>query len=142
MGHTSEEICLINPELKLYSIDPWMDEYKSHEEVARERLKPYNCEIIKKTSMEAVKDFEPNSIDFVYIDGDHSFDCVLEDLTEWSKIVRKDGLVSGHDYLYVNHSHRRKPVRVAVDKYLKENGIEKFFMVNKNNQSSWFFIKK
>ena len=91
--------------------------------------------------MEAVKDFKPESIDFVYIDGDHSFETVYEDLTEWSKIVKKGGIVSGHDYFKVSFSHRRKPVMLAIDKYLAENNIEKFFMVNHRNESSWFFVK-
>jgi len=140
-GDYSKALCLANPELKLYSIDPWQGEDEPSEKIAREMLKPYNCEIIKKTSMEAVKDFKPESIDFVYIDGDHSFESVTEDLNAWEKIVRKGGIISGHDYFRVRFSHRRKPVRIAVDKYLNEHNIEKFFMVSKNHQSSWFWVK-
>jgi hypothetical protein len=85
----------------LYCIDPWeldkgYEEYWADEqskldelyEETKKRLSGYNCEIIRKTSMEAVKDFEPNSLDFVYIDANHHFDYVVNDIIEWEKIVR------------------------------------------------------
>ena len=42
-------------------------------------LKEYNVEIIRKTSMEAVKSFTPRSLDFVYIDGNHSYPFINKD---------------------------------------------------------------
>lgn len=98
---------------QLYSIDPWQaytdyhdPNYKKFQDrqdelyaIAQESLKIYpNCTIIRKTSMEAVKDFEDGSLDFVYIDGHHGFKYVAEDLWEWSKKVRKGGVIAGHDY--------------------------------------------
>ena len=97
--------------LKLYGVDPYLyyedcvmygkqnvieDTYK----IAKKVLAPYEYTIIRKTSMEAVKDFEDESIDFVYIDGNHSFKYVAEDIWEWSKKVRKGGTISGHDYMF------------------------------------------
>ena len=119
-GEYSEILCVQNPNLKLYCIDPWtVYETKENEfysqnqealdsfyEETKQRLAPYNCEIIKKTSMEAVEDFAPNSLDFVYIDANHDFDHVTEDLREWAKIVRTDGIVSGHDYGHYKHKDR------------------------------------
>ncbi len=49
--------------------------------------------------MDALEDFEDNSLDFVYIDGDHNFKHISEDIYEWTKKVRSGGIVSGHDYL-------------------------------------------
>jgi predicted O-methyltransferase YrrM len=140
-GNFSEELCLGIPGLKLYCIDPWMGDYESHMEEAVKRLAPYNCEIIRKTSMEAIKEFAPGDLDFVYIDGDHSYDRVLEDLNGWTNIVREDGIISGHDYLNVKFIHRRMWVRKAVNNYLEQHPIiDKFFMAHKNSQSSWFFV--
>lgn len=92
--------------------------------------------------MDAVKDFAPSSLDFVYIDGDHFYDRVLEDLTEWSKIVKPGGIISGHDYLTHGHPEIGVPVKMAIDKYVAERKVAKLFMVNKNYSSNWFFINE
>src|SRR3972149_7377656 len=106
-GDYSAELCANNPELKLYCIDSWGTplpgkgegvDKKNAFRKAQKLLAPYNCELIKKFSMDAVKDFEDNSLDFVYIDGNHHFDYVAQDIINWAKIVRPGGIVSGHDY--------------------------------------------
>jgi len=104
------------PDLKLISIDPWFlnrpDAQKS-KKFAFKLLKNYeNCRIIEKTSMEAVCCVPYESLDFVYIDGDHSFDAVICDLVEWTKRVRKGGIVSGHDYI-----QKYRGLRTAVNTY-------------------------
>lgn len=142
MGHYSEQLCLVNPELELYSVDPWDGEYKTHYEEAVKRLAPYSCKIITETSMDAVVGFAKNSIDFVYIDGNHSYDSVYEDITEWTKRVKPGGIVSGHDYLTLKHNEVGREVKRAVDLYVKENKIKRLFRVHRNYQSSWFFVKE
>jgi predicted O-methyltransferase YrrM len=141
MGHYSEQLCMLNPELKLYSVDPWEGEYKTHYEEAKKRLTPYNCEIMIDKSMDVVRKFEDNSIDFVYIDGDHSFKGVTEDLTEWTKKVKPGGIVSGHDYLTLKHNETGQEVKRAIDLYIAEHNIKMLFRVHRNYQSSWFFVK-
>lgn len=41
---------------------------------------------------------EGQLLDFVYIDGDHSYKGVKRDIKEAKKIVKEDGIISGHDY--------------------------------------------
>jgi predicted O-methyltransferase YrrM len=66
--------------------------------------------------MEAVKDFKDESLDFVFIDGNHQYSYVLEDITEWSKKVRSGGIVSGHDYFeFLDNGVIR-----AVNEYVKQ----------------------
>lgn len=98
-GYYAKWLLTINKGLKLYCIDPWAayEEYiEQHDsdgqklldaayEKAKERLKPFDCTLIKKSSMEAVKDFPDNSLDFVYIDGNHTFQYVVNDIAEWEK---------------------------------------------------------
>lgn len=103
--------------MKVYGVDPWLSylEFEHHKwqkrqnynyKVARRRLSKYpNVTIIKKMSMDAVKDFEDNSLDFVYIDGNHRFKWIAEDMMEWGYKVRKGGVISGHDYAYFNHRY-------------------------------------
>lgn len=71
----------------------------------RERFKDKpNLEFIRKTSKEASKCFLDNSLDFVYIDADHSYDCVWEDLNLWFPKVKVGGWLAGHDisHIYVS----------------------------------------
>lgn len=119
-GEYSEILCKANPEAKLYSIDPWIP-HKGYTDFVRTgtfekaytktkaRLAPYNCEIIKKFSMDAIKDFADESLDFVYIDGDHNFQNCTNDIAEWSKKIRYGGIISGHDYIRHN-----KPTNIHV----------------------------
>jgi hypothetical protein len=111
-GDFSEKFCRAG--LTHYAIDPWQS-YPDYEETqgqkrldilydyTKRKLSPYpNGKIIRKTSMEAAEDFADESLDYVYIDGNHQFRYVADDLAEWSKKVRKGGVISGHDYIYTN----------------------------------------
>jgi hypothetical protein len=39
------------------------------------------------------------SVDFVYIDANHTYDCVKEDIGLWAPKVRSGGILGGHDYI-------------------------------------------
>lgn len=143
--------------MKLFGVDPYIwypdctvygkKEYIDNAyKIAQETLADYNYTIIRKTSMKAVKDFEDESLDFVYIDGNHLFKYVTEDIVEWSKKVKKGGVVSGHDFRYFI-----KPgvceVKEAVLDYTKKNAIPKWYILGKRDEGkrdkfrSWFWIK-
>ncbi len=155
--------------LQIYAVDPYMayDDYdeKHRDFQARQdylyaRLKkvmaPFpNCTIVRKTSMDAVKDFENGSLDFVYIDGHHGFKYVAEDLWEWSKKVRKGGIVSGHDYALARKKNQHDPyvlhARYVLDAYVKAFRIAPFFVLGRHNAPegekrdkwrSWMFINQ
>ena len=50
------------------------------------------------SSEEAVKVFEPKSLDVVFIDGDHHFKPVCNDIWKWSRRLKEGGTLCGHDY--------------------------------------------
>ena len=166
-GEYAEILCKKNPEAKLYCIDPWKKikdyfEYRSdslHEKYYREtkeRLEKFNCELIRKTSIEAVKDFEDDSIDYVYIDGNHSFPSVVNDIYEWSKKVRKGGIISGHDWYKAkgypkNGKNITHHVIEAVSGYTKAYKIKPWFVLGteakiegqiRDKSRSWLWIKE
>jgi hypothetical protein len=108
-GDFSVELCRANPELHMLCVDPWTayKEYIDHTrhdliagayESAKKALAPYNATIVRQFSAEAVKGVPDESLDFVYIDGNHSFLDVVQDLEWWSRKVRLGGIVAGHDY--------------------------------------------
>jgi hypothetical protein len=109
-GDFSSYICKTLPDAKIYSIDPWSF-YPTHKNFRKQRdhdrayeraqriLHVYpNNTIIKKWSVDAAKDFEDESLDFVFIDGDHEFQAITNDIAVWLKKIRKGGIISGHDY--------------------------------------------
>jgi len=163
-GEFTEKFCKAG--LKMYAIDPWLafpgqgrtqqkqdrqDFLYSH---TQRVLAPYDCKIIRATSMDALKHFKDGSLDFVYIDGDHSFRYIAEDIYEWAKKVKRGGMVAGHDYYCtspeaVNIVVNVKPV---VDAYTKCFGINNWWIFGRSKPIelearydkvySWMFFKK
>jgi predicted O-methyltransferase YrrM len=160
-GIYSEILCKANPNLKLYCVDAWTAyrEYRDHVsqdklnkfyEEAKTRLSAYNCEIINKFSMEAVKQFENNSLDFIYIDANHEIPWVIEDIFWWSKKVRPGGIISGHDYYESKRKNTKCHVKYAVDCYVRSYRISPWFLLGmkekngimiRDHSRSWFWIK-
>jgi hypothetical protein len=174
-GKFSKHVCRTIRDVKLYGIDPW-DAYDGyverkgergqqtlnrHYEEAKGRLAPYDCELIKAYSLDAVKQFEDNSLDFVFIDANHSFEYAVDDMAAWSKKVRPGGIVSGHDYWnsrdgfgalrlpiddFVRHLTDKEKIAVcqvkdAVDAYTLAYQINPWFVTGADDMSSWFWVK-
>jgi predicted O-methyltransferase YrrM len=41
---------------------------------------------------------KPSWIDFLFIDGDHSYAAVAQDISLWLPLMNPGGVISGHDY--------------------------------------------
>lgn len=141
-GRYSEILCEKIPDLELIAVDPFYR--RGHYEKAKERLQKYNVKIIKKTSMEAVLGIDNGFLDFVFIDGNHRFDFVVEDLIGWARKVRSDGIVAGHDYYQFHDSG----VIEAVNAYVEVHEINLNLTLwdydgHKDDRCpSWWFYKK
>lgn len=143
------------PDLKLYGVDCWetskeyrktfIDRTVQYEKEAREVLAKHGDRsvLIKKYSLDAVKDFEDESLDFIFIDGNHDFQNVTNDIVEWSKKVKKGGIISGHDYVMANPGYERIDVKNVVDAYTDAYGIGTWFVLEQTaNYPSWLWIKQ
>src|SRR3990167_907724 len=74
--------------------------YVNAERMFIERTKDVpNIIKIKKSSVEAAKDFQDGSLDAVYIDAAHDEDSVREDIRTWRAKIKPGGILSGHDYV-------------------------------------------
>lgn len=54
--------------------------------------------IVRKKSTEAAKDYEDESLDIVFIDACHEYECVSEDIAAWLPKVKIGGILAGHDF--------------------------------------------
>ena len=52
----------------------------------------------RQYSYKAVVDFADESLDFVYIDGNHQYEFVLRDLQDFALKLKPGGLLFGHDF--------------------------------------------
>ena len=146
-GENALKMCEIIPKLDLTVIDMWTEykdtdrlySNKKHQrfyEKAKEILAVHNVTFMRMFSMEAVREFALGSLDFVYIDANHKFDYIMEDLIEWVRKVRVGGIVSGHDFT----NYIGEQVVEAVDIYTKVHGIKELFMTDEQDPS--FFWRK
>ena len=55
--------------------------------------------MINSDSSEASKLFKDKSLDFLFIDGDHTNPKFEEDLISWDPKIKVGGVIAGHDYL-------------------------------------------
>ena len=98
--------------IRIYAVDTWLgsdnepdhrnDEYiKSGKlfTLFKENIQSLNnITPLQMTSLEASKKFEDASIYAVFIDADHRYNAVKEDIAAWYPKVKVGGFISGHDY--------------------------------------------
>lgn len=134
-------------DLRVFCIDPYevYPGYRgSHHGSAKKLFKKYEwakenvfnherCKFYKTYSGEAVKLFKIESIDIVFIDGNHFYEWVKKDIDWWYPIVRKGGILSGHDYV----SRNKWGVVKAVNAFVKKNKLE----LNLEDDRVWWFYK-
>ena len=52
---------------------------------------------VKLPSVQAAQQYADHSLDFVYVDADHSYASVVEDINAWKNKVKQGGFIAGHD---------------------------------------------
>lgn len=153
-GNYSEVLLKANPDLHLLCVDPWhsygdnpqnkskeKNEY-AYNEAKRKLTQPgWHVKLIPAYSMDAVRDVEDNSLDFVYIDGHHSYPYVMCDVIEWTKKVRSGGIVAGDDVYRLNEKWGAGPMEAIYD-YARAMKIEPWFLINAHKSVDFFFVKQ
>eukprot|EP01065_Artemidia_motanka_P034907 TRINITY_DN42896_c0_g1_i1.p1 TRINITY_DN42896_c0_g1~~TRINITY_DN42896_c0_g1_i1.p1 ORF type:complete len:422 (+),score=107.99 TRINITY_DN42896_c0_g1_i1:49-1314(+) len=94
-------------------VDPWRhldgwkrpfnvddDKFQRNYEATVERVKQYGrrARVLRMQSVEASRQFEDESLDFVYLDGDHTASGALLDATTWWRKLKPGGVLCGDDY--------------------------------------------
>jgi hypothetical protein len=94
---------------KLILVDPYQDhssartvlgakKHAKFSKQAHDKLSDHNVLWLEDFSEKAAHLVSDNSLDFVYIDGEHTYDFVMIDLILWHRKVRVGGIIAGHDY--------------------------------------------
>ena len=156
-GENSLNILKIVKPKELILIDPWIhdkemlkknfadeegnyqQDYDARYEFTKQRMKDKkNVKIMREKSQEALKKFPDDYFDWIYIDGDHSFDAVLEDLKTSFHKVKPSGYITGDDYQVGKNANRTQQNVAKAVKLFVENYPVKF-IEGKNIQ---FIIQK
>lgn len=89
---------------------------------------------IEEFSEEAAKGFRDEMVDIVFIDANHDYKYVKQDIELWAPKVRSGGCVAGHDYV---SKGMHKGVKKAIDEYTKKNK----HTLRHDKNSVWYFFK-
>lgn len=90
----------------------------------------------KMLSNEAIKYVNDNTLDLIFIDANHSYENVKEDIELWYPKLKKFGILSGHDYKK-NDIECKGVVKAVDEKFKNINLIEDDLGVN-----IWWIIKE
>ena len=156
-GLFSELILSFVKPKKLYLIDSWIDvmtgkfqnqretlrQEKNYNEVRKKFQNHLAVEIVRESSENASKLFKNNSLDWIYIDADHSYEGVSKDLGTWGEKIKIGGFMCGHDWTTKPTKKGRVifGVNRAVEEYILKNKFELIGITNENNFNS-FVLKK
>lgn len=176
-GELSKKI-LENWNGTLYMVDVWAPLGQEYLDISNikdnpdayketmENIKGYEDRgiMIRSSSKIASEMFEDESLDFIFIDANHAYDFVVEDLNLWFPKLKKGGVFSGHDYILLdwyndpNFLENRKDkhiytflddgtpiytgvfgVNPAVDEFSEKYG----YKINHTKEwfSTWWFVK-
>ena len=91
-----------------------------------EKFKNFNnVKIIIKYSAEASKLFPDNYFDYIYIDGEHSYEAVSKDLINWYPKLKKNGILYGDDY-YWREEDNTFSLHKAYQDFINKYNIQKW----------------
>jgi predicted O-methyltransferase YrrM len=120
------EVCRRN-ETRVYAVDTWKPDLRDGygeaaerniEAIFRQNIRRLgyaeSVEIFAEKSCKASRRFPDGCVDLVFIDAEHSYKAVMEDIRHWFPKISKSGTIAGHDYT------TRAGVRRAVDELFGE----------------------
>ena len=96
--------------------------------------KHFSPQVILETSERAFYDYfirQDIKIDYLHIDGDHSYEGLSADIINWLPKIKSNGIIAGHDYT----TEYKTNVIKAVDEYFGKENVN-------TNVSSWYVFMK
>jgi hypothetical protein len=156
MGFHVETIAKEFKDLACYGIDPYVpyDPSDSFNDIGKiepslsiqtnfdlfcssvvNRLSKYdNFKHIRESSATGHRYFSDESVDLIFVDGDHTYEAVKEDCTMWWNKLKTGGIMCWDDYYW-------EGVKKAVDEFCFEKNL-KLEAISKNNSYVTVFVRK
>jgi len=91
-------------------------------DVAASFAKNLRVRIHRLRSADAAPLFPDEHFDWIYIDGDHSYEAVIQDLRLWHPKIKKGGLLAGDDYTWRDEAGQLSVAR-AVREFVATAGV-------------------
>ena len=112
---------------------------KTYEQVVKRFKETPQVKIHRQTSDDWFKTFK-GKLDWIYIDGDHSYEGCLRDLENAFKVVKKGGLILGDDYAWPFQKHGKAGVTKAVKEFVTTHSLHND--IRQEGPTSQFSIEK
>jgi len=104
-----------------------------YQRVLKKTKNDLRIQVLRAFSVDAGRIFPPEFFDFVYIDADHTYKSVKEDIEVWWPRLKTGGIFAGHDY------REGMGVIQAVDEFVKEKGLN--LNLTEEDYASWWVVK-
>lgn len=151
-GGYSATFCAGVPSMHMLCVDSWA-QYEGWDDgkasstekiedayaIAQSVLKGKNATIVRAFSKDAVADVPDGSLDLVYVDSNHKYGPVLEELELWAPKVRSQGILAGHDFRVFPDKPYIEVVAAVTD-YTKAHEIDPWFLTSADKNPSWLWI--
>jgi hypothetical protein len=148
-GDFSELILRTSKPSKLHLVDIWgserygQDKRRSVEAKFEREIGLKEVEINYGLSTEVVNKFPDNYFDWIYLDSDHSYKNVKEELEAYNTKVKEGGMIAGHDFITANWNGMRKfGVIEAVYEFCVKYNWEIVYLTVENKFNPSFAIRK
>ena len=142
-GNTTWFLLNVHPTLNLTSIDPYvtyvdwngnnLNDRERFYELVTERFASFSDRftLIRDYSDNVVDQFEDESLDFIFIDGLHTYEQVKKDCENYYSKVKPGGIFAGHDFTVISEVNR------AVTEFAKS--VKK--QIKTTEVDVWYWIK-
>jgi len=97
-----------------------------HKEVCKKVSSYSAAEVCRMTSDEWFDQCKDVELDWIYIDGDHSYEATLKDLNNALQVVKKGGMILGDDYKWPNARWSKPGTTKAVNEFKEKNNFQMF----------------
>jgi predicted O-methyltransferase YrrM len=116
-------------------------EHERNYEAARATLARFasRSSILRLTSSEASVRFADGSLDFVYLDAQHHYEAIKDDINAWLPKVKRGGVLGGHDYLEGQLPSGLYGVKRAVHEFVEHSRYD-LVVTREPDWPSWYVV--